>query len=330
MNKSNRIIGIDFLKFISIFGVVFIHARNENIIPEIISEFFRVAVPLFIIFFAYFLEKSLSKVSTKKEYYNILKQKFFLLFLPYAFFTILYFFILNDLSTIKPRELITGYWSGYGWAGQYFFIILFQLILIFPLLQKIVNIKLVYITVVSLFLYITMSYAFWDLSIVSKLSDRIFIYWVPYAILGVLLYRNIDLFKNISNKFIIFSIILIPIEFFIFNYLNIVHSPYVIFSVLVSSSLIAIYFIVNENIIKISLPNYLKILSIYISNKTLGIFVLNPLFIFLLKPFYSFIQVENFLIDSIMIFLFSILIFILCILTIEILSRTFIKKLISN
>ena len=330
MNKSNRIIGIDFLKFISIFGVVFIHARNENIIPEIISEFFRVAVPLFIIFFAYFLEKSLSKVSTKKEYYNILKQKFFLLFLPYAFFTILYFFILNDLSTIKPRELITGYWSGYGWAGQYFFIILFQLILIFPLLQKIVNIKLVYITVVSLFLYIIMSYAFWDLSIVSKLSDRIFIYWVPYAILGVLLYRNIDLFKNISNKFIIFSIILIPIEFFIFNYLNIVHSPYVIFSVLVSSSLIAIYFIVNENIIKISLPNYLKILSIYISNKTLGIFVLNPLFIFLLKPFYSFIQVENFLIDSIMIFLFSILIFILCILTIEILSRTFIKKLISN
>ena len=88
--------------------------------------------------------------------------------------------------------------------------------------------------------------------------------------------------------------------------------------------------IVNENIIKISLPNYLKKLSIYISNKTLGIFVLNPLFIFLLKPFYSFIQVENFLIDSIMIFLFSILIFILCILTIEILSRTFIKKLISN
>lgn len=330
MNKTNRIISIDFLKFISIFGVVFIHSRNGNIIPEVISELFRVAVPLFIIFFAYFLEKSLSNVSTKKEYYNILKQKFFLLFLPYAFFTVLYFFILNDLSTIKPRELITGYWSGYGWAGQYFFIILFQLILIFPLLQKIVNIKLVYITVVSLFLYITMSYAFWDLSIVSKLSDRIFIYWVPYAILGVLLYRNIDLFKNISNKFIIFSIILIPIEFFIFNYLNIVHSPYVIFSVLVSSSLIAIYFIVNENIIKISLPNYLKILSIYISNKTLGIFVLNPLFIFLLKPFYSFIQVENFLIDSIMIFLFSILIFILCILTIEILSRTFIKKLISN
>lgn len=330
MTTSKRLIGIDFLKSISIFGVVFIHSRNDNIISEITSELFRVAVPLFIVFFSYFLEKNLSSVSTKKEYNDILKQKFFLLFLPYAFFTILYFFILNDLSTIKPRELITGYWSGYGWAGQYFFIILFQLILIFPLLQKIVNIKLVYITVVSLFLYITMSYAFWDLSIVSKLSDRIFIYWVPYAILGVLLYRNIDLFKNISNKFIIFSIILIPIEFFIFNYLNIVHSPYVIFSVLVSSSLIAIYFIVNENIIKISLPNYLKILSIYISNKTLGIFVLNPLFIFLLKPFYSFIQVENFLIDSIMIFLFSILIFILCILTIEILSRTFIKKLISN
>ena len=330
MTTSKRLIGIDFLKSISIFGVVFIHSRNDNIISEITSELFRVAVPLFIVFFSYFLEKNLSSVSTKKEYNDILKQKFFLLFLPYAFFTILYFFILNDLSLIKPRELITGYWSGYGWSGQYFFIVLFQLILVFPLLQKIVNVKLIYIITISLFLYLIMSYIFWNLSFVSKLSDRIFIYWLPYAILGILLYKNIDLFKNIANKLILFTIFLIPTEFFIFNYFNIVHSSYVLVSILVSSSLIAIYFIVNENIIKKYLPDYLKKLSIYISNKTLGIFVLNPLFIFLLKPFYSFIQVENFLIDSIMIFLFSILIFILCILTIEILSRTFIKKLISN
>ena len=330
MTTSKRLIGIDFLKSISIFGVVFIHSRNDNIISEITSELFRVAVPLFIVFFSYFLEKNLSSVSTKKEYNDILKQKFFLLFLPYAFFTILYFFILNDLSLIKPRELITGYWSGYGWSGQYFFIVLFQLILVFPLLQKIVNVKLIYIITISLFLYLIMSYIFWNLSFVSKLSDRIFIYWLPYAILGILLYKNIDLFKNIANKLILFTIFLIPTEFFIFNYFNILHSSYVLVSILVSSSLIAIYFIVNENIIKKYLPDYLKKLSIYISNKTLGIFVLNPLFIFLLKPFYSFIQVENFLIDSIMIFLFSILIFILCILTIEILSRTFIKKLISN
>lgn len=330
MTTSKRLIGIDFLKSISIFGVVFIHSRNDNIISEITSELFRVAVPLFIVFFSYFLEKNLSSVSTKKEYNDILKQKFFLLFLPYAFFTILYFFILNDLSLIKPRELITGYWSGYGWSGQYFFIVLFQLILVFPLLQKIVNVKLIYIITISLFLYLIMSYIFWNLSFVSKLSDRIFIYWLPYAILGILLYRNIDLFKNIANKLILFTIFLIPTEFFIFNYFNIVHSSYVLVSVLVSSSLIAIYFIVNENIIKKYLPDYLKKLSIYISNKTLGIFVLNPLFIFLLKPFYHYIQVENIFIDSIIIFLFSIIIFILCILTIEILSKTFLKKVIIN
>lgn len=330
MTTSKRLIGIDFLKSISIFGVVFIHSRNDNIISEITSELFRVAVPLFIVFFSYFLEKNLSSVSTKKEYNDILKQKFFLLFLPYAFFTILYFFILNDLSLIKPRELITGYWSGYGWSGQYFFIVLFQLILVFPLLQKIVNVKLIYIITISLFLYLIMSYIFWNLSFVSKLSDRIFIYWLPYAILGILLYRNIDLFKNIANKLILFTIFLIPTEFFIFNYFNIVHSSYVLVSILVSSSLIAIYFIVNENIIKKYLPDYLKKLSIYISNKTLGIFVLNPLFIFLLKPFHPYIQVENILIDSIIIFLFSIIIFILCILTIEILSKTFLKKVIIN
>ena len=81
MTTSKRLIGIDFLKSISIFGVVFIHSRNDNIISEITSELFRVAVPLFIVFFSYFLEKNLSSVSTKKEYNDILKQKFFLLFL---------------------------------------------------------------------------------------------------------------------------------------------------------------------------------------------------------------------------------------------------------
>lgn len=54
MTTSKRLIGIDFLKSISIFGVVFIHSRNDNIISEITSELFRVAVPLFIVFFSYF------------------------------------------------------------------------------------------------------------------------------------------------------------------------------------------------------------------------------------------------------------------------------------
>ena len=80
MTTSKRLIGIDFLKSISIFGVVFIHSRNDNIISEITSELFRVAVPLFIVFFSYFLEKNLSSVSTKKEYNDILKQKLLLTF----------------------------------------------------------------------------------------------------------------------------------------------------------------------------------------------------------------------------------------------------------
>lgn len=330
MNKTNRIISIDLLKFVSIFGVVFIHSCDRNILAEIMSEIFRVVVPLFIVFFSYFLEKSLSNVSTKKEYINVLKQKFFLLFVPYIFFSILYFTILHGFSTIGLIELITKYLSGYGWSGQYFFIILFQLILVFPLVQKIANIKLIYILIISLFLYFSMSYILWDFPIVSKLSDRIFIYWLPYSILGILLFRKIDLFKKIATKLIFFSIILIPVEFFVFNYLNLIHSPYILVSVLVSSSLIAIYFTVNENTIEFILPNSIKKLSIYISNKTLCIFVLNPLFILLSKPYYPYSQVENIFIDLILIFLYSFIIFILCILTIEILSKTILRKVVLN
>lgn len=330
MYKAHRIESIDLLKTISIFGVVFIHSRNGNVISETVSEFFRVSVPIFIIFFAYFLEKALSNVSSKQEYYSVLKQKFYVLFLPYAFFTVLYFFLFNDLSAITIQELATGYWSGYGWSGQYFFIILFQLVLFFPFLQKLANIKISYMIIFSLFLYFIMSYIFWDSSIISKISDRIFIYWIPYTLLGILLYRNINLFRNFTNKLILLPIILIPIEFFIFDYLKIDHSPYVLLSVLVSSCFVTIYFIVNQNTIKNYLPEKINNLSIYISKRTLGIFVLNPLVIFLLKPYFDMVRSHNNFTDSVFVFIFALTTFLLCLFIIEILSKTIIRKLVVN
>lgn len=57
MYKTKRNTNIDLLKTISIFGVVFIHCRDGNIISEVISELFRIAVPIFIIFFPIFLKK---------------------------------------------------------------------------------------------------------------------------------------------------------------------------------------------------------------------------------------------------------------------------------
>lgn len=335
INQSNkRMISIDFLKSIAIFGVVFIHARNGNIISEYISDIFRFSVPIFIILFTYFLEKSLSLAKSKKEYYSILIHKFYILFLPYIVFTVFYFFILNDRSTINNTSffsLLVNYCGGYGFSGQYFFIILFQLILLFPLIQRLSKMKFIYILILSLVMYIITSYLLWDISLINKVSHRFFIYWIPYAILGILLYKNINYFKYPINIFVLIAVLfLIPFEFIILDNYKIIHSPYIIPSVLITSCLLIIYFLVNNNVIQNYLSIKIQKISVYISKRTLGIFLLNPLFIFLLKPYFDYLKNDNIFLDNFLVLAFTFTIFILCILMIKILAKTFIKKLVIN
>jgi surface polysaccharide O-acyltransferase-like enzyme len=329
-NKLNqRIVSLDLLKTIAIFGVVFIHCRS-GLFSEVLSQLFRIAVPIFIIFFIYFLEKSYSKTSTIKEGYLLLLDKFKALFFPYIFFTIFYFFILNDLSSIKLTDLITGYWSGYGWSGQYFFIILFQLLIFYPILRVIVKFNITVLSILSILFYITMSYLFWSNNLVSSISDRFFIYWIPYVFLGILLSRNVNNSKKYSHNLFLLSIFLIPLEFYIFNTLSQPHSPYVLSSVLISSSIISFYFLANNEKINNYIKGKIELFSIYVSKRSLGIFALNPLFVFLLKPYYEKIQFENELINFITVIIFSIIVFLCCLITIELLSKTYLKKMVVN
>lgn len=175
-----------------------------------------------------------------------------------------------------------------------------------------------------------MSYLLWENSIVSKISDRFFIYWIPYVILGILLQRNINLFNNINSKYNLFFIFLIPIEFYFFDNLNIKHSPYILTSVLIASSLISIYFLTNDKTIQKFMTKKISEFSIYISKKTLGIFVLNPFFVFLLKPYFSIIQTNNIILDFIIVLIFTIVVFISCLFIIELLSKTFLKRIVIN
>lgn len=335
MNLSKRIISIDVLKSISIFGVVFIHARNGNIITEYISELFRVAVPVFVIFFAYFLDKSLSKSTSKNEYFSILKNRFKVLFMPYLLFTVLYFFMLNDLATIHLHDLITGYWSGYGWPGQYFFIILFQLIFLFPLIQKMAtwhkNVILLFF-VLSIFTYFLLSYFLWGISVFSLISDRLFIYWIPFALFGIILHRN-KAITNVASKIniVLFSLILIPFEFILLNQLQLTHSPYIIPSVLVASLLMANYFVDQQESIERVMASQLKNVSIYISQRSLGIFVLNPFVIYLLKkiPVVN-IHVNNVFLEAFINITFAIVSFGGALLMVALLENTFLKRVVVN
>ena len=327
---KNRIISIDFLKVISIYGVVFIHSSiKENYISQYTEAIFRFSVPIFIIYFSYFLNKKLKNQNKK---YPILLYRFKKLFYAYLFFTILDLFLFyNNVFDISIKKLITSYLTGYGWSGQYFFIILFQIIIFFPFIKKISEYNFYYILIINLFLYLIFSYFLWKYNLISLISDRLFIYWVFYVILGIKLSESKNKLYFLNKYypyFIILSIIYTLYEYKFFIHNSMPHSPYVLSSVLILSIIIALY----PFIYKIKSYGKIDQYIVSISKRTMGIFLLNPILIHFIKPIFmkSIININSDFLVFILVVLFSILIFILCIILIYILQKTFLRKVILN
>jgi surface polysaccharide O-acyltransferase-like enzyme len=279
-----RSVSVDLIKSLSIFGVVFIHGSTLLDTPSsfqsYIGALFRFCVPCFIIIWAYFLEKSYQKNRALSEKRYILN-KFIHLFIIFSVWSLLYFFILVDWNTINLTTMITTHFSGYGWAGQYFFIILFQLLLLFPLIRILYNHKATkHLTIFILALL----YLYWGYNsnnipeIFQKLGYRPFIFWLPYVLIGISLAKNN--IKKISLP-VSFVIILIPLEFYILNHFDVEHSEYIIFSVLMSSIIFCVAIFQKD--IKIKSKRMLHMIN-FIGENTMTIFVANPVVILILTP----------------------------------------------
>lgn len=286
-STRQRISSADFLKTLAIYGVVFIHVCGalpcESATVNLVTSPFRVGVPIFIILWAYFHERA---VLSGKSLYKYSTDRFLRLFLVYLFWTVLYFIINVDLETFIFRDLLTGYWSGYGWAGQYFFIVLFQLIVLFPLLRYALPSRVSTTVIFFLFFllfYVAMAYRLWSFSLVGSIGDRIFIYWIPYACAGILL-SNAQF--NIKGYFYIFigfcGICIFPIEFYILNTNKLSHSAYVVPSVYFASIVLCFSILRLEHVFHKIPTKFLKICRV-VSENTLGIFCINPLIILLLN-----------------------------------------------
>ncbi len=281
----SRSISADFIKTFSIFGVVFIHGSGmlggSSIFNEYLSYFFRFCVPCFIILWAYFFEISYSK-KDKKEKKKYIRVRFMHLFMIYLLWSLIYFFNLDEWHELSLKKIITMHFSGYGFAGQYFFIILFQLLLLYPFLRDLYSRKYYrnILLLITVGLYFVFGYCESFLpEIILKLGDRPFIFWIPYMYLGIFLSKNQTL-----KIPIIFSltVCLIPIEFFILKNLNLSHSYYITPLVLLSSLLSCSSLLQN----KIDIKNkYILNIIDYIGKSTMTIFVCNPLVILLISVF---------------------------------------------
>lgn len=309
----NRSISADLIKVLSIFGVVFIHGASllgtNSDFQTYTSDFFRFCVPCFIIIWAYFFEKSYQKKKYNERKKYILT-KFIHLFTVFFIWSCLYFLKLANWDTINLTKVITTHFSGYGWAGQYFFIILFQLLLLFPLIRKIYNYKIMYYSLIIIIFCTYIYYGYFYNTIpdsIKKIGNRPFIFWIPYVFIGISIANQKMKKIKIFNAFILF---LIPIESFILNYFDYDHDPYTTPGILLASILFSVAIL--QNPIKIKSERIGNIIT-FIGKNTMTIFVANPMVIIILNSMIPKYIFNNLIIWQIFLpFLSSIIILCIC------------------
>jgi fucose 4-O-acetylase-like acetyltransferase len=279
-----RDIRSDYLKALSIIGVVIIHAG----LPY--ADIFRFCVPVFVCLWAFHYEKGLT-CHKPEEIWKYVKHKFFRLFIPYIFWTALYIFLFrmpSEWRTTSIHTIVNGWFGGYGWAGQYFFIILFQLTWFFPLLRQWVNSRTVWIMLIAgTVLNASVVYFLSGNRIISVIGDRLFLYWLPYVFLGVAFARG---YPRPFPKLLPFAVVLlltVPSEYSVLAAIDGGGAVYLQPSTVLGSIalLIAISprLSFNKPYSFPSVPWIGKVVS-HIGQNSFIIFVMNPL---ILKCFHS-------------------------------------------
>jgi len=286
---SQRSASADILKTISIIAVVFIHGSHlfpftpsnldfDRAHLDFLKNAFRFCVPVFIFIWAYFMEKT----TIKKGAGNSLA-RFYKLLIPFIFWSSVYFLLIANFKQLSVGAIISKHWTGYGWSGQYYFIILFQLLLLFSTIRWIALrferfVPIIYILSILFYGFITYSHWF-QIGIIGKLSYRPFFYWMPYVILGVL-YAHKNIFRfSFPAVAVIISPLLILIEIYW------LHPPleniYMLPSVFITS--LVLLSSMQSKLTYGNIPPYLGKSIQALANYTLGIFCINPLIIIIVS-----------------------------------------------
>lgn len=277
-HPANRSSEADILKGAAILGVVFIHASglagDLGLTGEILKSLARLAVPTFVVLFSYFLEKGLQKRPSAWRY---LASRFVALLVPFVVWSTIYFLWLADFGTLTLQKALTMHWSGYGWSGQYFFIILFQLLVVFPFLRKIAKSQSIsLILIISTLLLFTA----WPTllnnnlpDIVTKLGYRPVIFWMAYAVLGIRMAHGVR--PLVSSPSIFAVLLLVPLEQIVMKRPPPIGWDYLSPSIFIATSLVVPIFVLGPPFahrLPIPLQRILRVLA----KNSMVIFVSNP------------------------------------------------------
>ena len=187
---ASRDLSVDCLKAAAIAAVVAIHVPYGS---HVADPSLRFCVPVFIGLWGYFAEAS-ARRHPDRPLVTYVRDRFVQLFIPYAVWSVVYFLIgprLKEWNTTPIHTIIGGWLGGGLWAGQYFFIIMFQLLLLFPMLRGSMP-----EAAGGLWLWGGLGvFAMFELWLVrirplALVWDRLPVQWLPYAALGVAVARG--------------------------------------------------------------------------------------------------------------------------------------------
>lgn len=302
MQKKPRYYWIDLLKVFSIFGVVFIHSCADSTL-SLVSYYFRFCVPIFIITSFFLVERAQLSKSVEISPLNFWRQRIPRLLLPFIIWSCFYAILNRQSSYPSFLSWITRHWIGYGWSGQYYLIVLIQLVIIYPWLRKIqvTPVRLLTVGVISfLFLYLPFSYlSLAHASIISKLRELPFMYWIFYVLFAVYTAKHYESIKHklaklaTNNGFnlalaILLGPCLLIFEEVVLRVFDINSQPYFRLSIIVVSCSIFFMFIKLDILLESqssrAWKSAQKVIT-WLSSWTLGVFCLNPLVIGILYSF---------------------------------------------
>lgn len=293
------------------FGIVYIHSSylmdGNNVFSKWVVDMSRVGAPIFLTLWAYFIEKSLLRREDKKSY--IIK-RFIGFVRVFLLWSTLYFFITVDWSNLTLPKLFTTYYSGYGWSGQYFFILLLQFSLLISVFRFLANnnTRLIISMVVFTVIVVIWSYELYPVSeLMRKMGNRPFIF-SSICVLGGIGLARID---TKFNPLLIITVILLPVEVY-FTEKNGIELQAIVSPL---KEWVAIFVVGGVMSLEgtFEMSSSFRNLFHWVGKHTMAVFVLNPLIIRLLSPVFESIRNMGLHFDNVLFpFILAILVFSIC------------------
>jgi surface polysaccharide O-acyltransferase-like enzyme len=296
LRQTSRSVSADLLKALSIIAVVLIHGSLLLPPTAYLSGFLlptcRFCVPVFIFLWAHFAEKSINKNGHELRY---LASRIYKLLIPFIIWSTVYFWLTPKVHYSSTLALLSERYSGYGWSGQYYFIVLLQLLALFFIIRRLSQRLVQYpvaTTLASLAFYAVLAYSpFFTISLISKISCRPFVYWLPYVVLGVIYQKG---FLKLTSTPAVLLALSSPLLIFIeMHFFQPNAEAYFTPSVFICATLLSVTFLNTSLNHVVTSPLAAKAIDV-LSRNTLGIFCLNPLVIIGLSYFHFRFYLFNF------------------------------------